>query len=114
MPCVYLYIFNLNPRKSDYFCSWCQKTLVRGAILAYVEDYFMAFTGRNQCKDRQPTLYVVPCDHPLALAVPFKVDSLDLMRQWRTVGSLQLLAFSIPLISASRIDDIHRGELSGL
>lgn len=74
----------------------------------------MAFTGRNQCKDRQPTLCVVPCDHPLALAVPFKVDSLDLMRQWRTVGSLQLLAFSIPLISASRIDDIHRGELSGL
>lgn len=34
----------------------------------------MAFIGRKQCKDRQPKLCVGPCDHPLALAVSFKID----------------------------------------
>lgn len=34
--------------------------------------------------------------------------------QWHTVGSLRLLAFILWFVLDGGIDDIHRGELSGL
>lgn len=72
---MYIYIFLTQTFKNQsIFVLGAKRPFSEAYFLVYFEEYFTALIGRKQCKDRQPKLCVVPCDHPLALAVSFKID----------------------------------------
>ena len=109
----FVFFFNVNFQKSICVCSWCRKTTLRKIFLGHTLEHSMAFT-KNNARTGIPTC-------PLCLGATvgqwlcyLKIDSLHLMMQRHTVGSLHLLAFIPRLVLDGRIDDTHRGELSGL
>lgn len=91
-----LFFFNLNFQNQSLY-SLCWKTTLQGVFLGYPVEHSTAFR-KNNARTGNPTCPLFPVATLGQWPCSLKIDSLDLMMQWHTVGSLHMLAFINQLV----------------